>query len=48
MEVKIVALKDLNNVNYIKDNWEEFQEYRKDFENAKDWWDAHWMLQSIR
>ena len=33
-------LKDLNYVNYIKDNWEEFREYRKDFENAKDWWDA--------
>ena len=26
--------KDLNYVNYIKDNQEEFREYRKDFENA--------------
>ena len=26
-------LKDLN---YIKDNWEVFREYRKDFENATD------------
>ena len=33
-------LKDLNYVNHVKDNWEEFREYRKDFENAKDWWDA--------
>ena len=33
-------LKDLHYVNHIKDNWVEFQEYRKDFENAKDWWDA--------
>ena len=30
----------MNYVNYIKDNWEEFREYKKDSENAKDWWDA--------
>ena len=33
-------LKDLNHVNYIKYNWEQFWEYRKEFENAKGWADA--------
>ena len=33
-------LKDLNHVNYIKNNWEEFWEYRKEFENAEGWADA--------
>ena len=37
------SLKAFNYVNYIKDNWEEFREYRKDFENAK----IGGMLQSI-